>query len=235
MVLNVQNLHASYGPLKVLFGVDLALAEGETLALVGANGAGKSTFFSILSGLLPAAEGAIELSGTTTADMSAGEIVRRGLVMVPEGRKLFPSLTVEENLLVGAYAGRRGRWDLNRVYDLFPILTTMKNRPSFALSGGQQQLVAIGRALMANPLVLLCDELSLGLSPSAVDVVYAGLREVRKDGVSMIIVEQDIGRALAESDRFACMRHGAIALSGTSEGAKLSDISAAYFGEHHND
>lgn len=234
MVLSIRNLQANYGSLKVLFGIDLELGEGETLALVGANGAGKTTLFSILTGLLPAASGEVHLRHQSVSGFSARQLVAQGIAMVPEGRKLFPSLSVEENLMTGAYAGRPGPWTLSRIYDLFPTLAPLKNRPSPALSGGQQQLVAIGRALMANPIVLLCDELSLGLSPSAVDTVYAGLRTVREEGVSMVIVEQDIARALAESEQFACMRHGQIALSGASKGADLAAISAAYFGEKHH-
>ncbi|MDH6267227.1 branched-chain amino acid transport system ATP-binding protein [Rhizobium sp. SG_E_25_P2] len=234
MVLSVRNLQANYGSLKVLFGVDLDLGEGETLALVGANGAGKTTLFSILTGLLPAAQGDVQLQRRSLSGLSARQLVRQGIAMVPEGRKLFPSLSVEENLMTGAYAGRPGPWQLDRIYELFPTLEPLRNRPSPALSGGQQQLVAIGRALMANPILLLCDELSLGLSPSAVDTVYAGLRKVREEGVSMVIVEQDIARALTESDQFACMRHGEIALSGVSRGADLAAISAAYFGEKHH-
>ena len=234
-MLSVRSLHARYGALSVLFGVDIELGEGETLALIGANGAGKSTTFGVVCGLLPASAGEVRLAGRSLSGLSSQQIVSDGLIMVPEGRKLFASLSVEENLLVGAYCRRGGPWTLGRIYDLFPTLKELRRRPSSALSGGQQQLVAIGRALMGNPAVLLCDELSLGLSPLAVDTVYAGLRQVRTGGVSIIVVEQDIGRALAESDSFACMRHGRIVLSGASRGSNRAAISSAYFGTDAHD
>ena len=234
-MLSVKNLQARYGALSVLFGVDLEVAEGQTLALIGANGAGKSTTFNTICGLLPALGGSVALAGRSMLGMSAEAIVNEGLIMVPEGRRLFPSLSVEENLLVGAYRKRKGPWTLPRIYELFPTVSEFRHRPATALSGGQQQLVAIGRALMGNPRLLLCDELSLGLSPLAVDVVYGGLRKVHEGGVSVVIVEQDIARALAESDGFACMRHGRIALSGRSREADRAAISAAYFGTDAHD
>lgn len=234
-MLSVKNLQARYGALSVLFGVDLDVAEGQTLAFIGSNGAGKSTTFGAVCGLLPAIGGEIAFAGRSILGMKPEAIVAEGLIMVPEGRRLFPSLTVEENLLVGAYAKRKGPWKLSRIYELFPTVSEFRHRPSTALSGGQQQLVAIGRALMGNPRLLLCDELSLGLSPAAVDVVYSGLRKIRADGVSIVIVEQDIARALAESDAFACMRHGKIALSGSSRSADRGAISAAYFGIEAHD
>jgi branched-chain amino acid transport system ATP-binding protein len=233
-MLSVHDLTAKYGALNVLFGVSFDLAKGGALALIGSNGAGKTTTFSLMTGLLAAEGGEIVLDGVSLRGRSARDIVSRGLIMVPEGRRLFPSLTVEENLLIGAYGKRPGPWHLKRVYELFPMLVGLKSRAAQALSGGQQQLVAIGRALMANPDVLLCDELSLGLSPAAVDSVYAGLKAVRQDGVSMILVEQDIARALAESDSFVCMRHGKIVLSGPSSHADRAAISSAYFGDHHD-
>lgn len=232
-MLSVRNLEASYGSMSVLFGVDVDVAAGETLSLIGSNGSGKSTLFSTITGLLRPTAGAIELDGFTMTGRSTSAIVDQGIVMVPEGRKLFPSLSVEENLMLGAYRKRRGEWSLDRVLDLFPVLKDLRRRPSQALSGGQQQLVAVGRALMANPKLLLCDELSLGLSPSAVDVVYAGLQKVKEANVSMILVEQDIARALSESDRFACMRHGRIVLQGRSANADRTEISNAYFGGSH--
>lgn len=233
-MLSIRELEVGYGPMSVLFGVRLDIAAGETLSLIGSNGAGKSTLFSTITGLLRPSAGRIELDGTTITGKSTATIVDHGIVMVPEGRKLFASLTVEENLLIGGYRKRRGEWTLDRVLETFPILKDLRRRPSQALSGGQQQLVAVGRALMANPKLLLCDELSLGLSPSAVDVVYAGLQKVKETEVSLILVEQDIARALKESDRYACMRHGRIVLEGTSANADRTDISNAYFGGSHD-
>ncbi len=233
-MLSIRELEVGYGSMSVLFGVCLDVAAGETLSLIGSNGAGKSTLFSTITGLLRPSAGRIELDGAAITGKSTAAIVDHGIVMVPEGRKLFASLTVEENLLIGAYRKKRGEWTLDRVLETFPILKDLRQRPSQALSGGQQQLVAVGRALMANPKLLLCDELSLGLSPSAVDVVYAGLQKVKETKVSLILVEQDIARALKESERYACMRHGRIVLEGTSANADRSDISNAYFGGSHD-
>jgi branched-chain amino acid transport system ATP-binding protein len=234
-MLSVRNLQARYGALAVLFGVDFDLAEAGTLALIGANGAGKSTAFGVICGLTPATAGEVLFAGKSLLGQSAEEIVRDGLVLVPEGRCLFASLSVEENLLIGSYCGRKGPWNLSRIYEAFPSLLELRARPSYALSGGQQQLVAVGRALMANPAVLLCDELSLGLSPLAVQAVYAGLQKVKREGVSIILVEQDIARALAESDRFVCMRHGRAVMSGSSRDADRAEISDAYFGARPHD
>lgn len=228
-MLSVTDLDVGYGALPVLFGVDLSVADGETLALIGSNGAGKSTLFSAICGLLHPADGDITLDGQTLLDKSPAARVDLGIVMVPEGRRLFPSLTVEENLLLGAHRRRPGQWSLEKVYSVFPTLADFRTRASQALSGGQQQLVAIGRALMANPRILICDELSLGLSPAAVDIVYAGLRGV-KAGMSIVLVEQDVTRALAESESYACIRHGEIVLRGRSQEADRTQIAHAYFG-----
>jgi branched-chain amino acid transport system ATP-binding protein len=229
-MISINDLHAGYGALSVLFGVTLQVDEGKTLALIGSNGAGKTTTFSVLTGFLKPRSGSVTLDGTVISGTTPASIVAAGLTMVPEGRRLFPSLTVEENLLIGAHSRRPGPWTLERVYEVFPTLLPLRKRPSMALSGGQQQLVAIGRALMSNPRVLLCDELSLGLSPAAVDIVYAAIARLRAEGMTLILVEQDISRALAASDSFACMRHGSIPLSGPSANADRSQISSAYFG-----
>lgn len=229
-MISISDLHAAYGPLPVLFGVSLDIAAGETLALIGSNGAGKSTTFATLTGFLRPTQGQVRFADLDLARASPRRIVEAGLSLVPEGRRLFPSLTVEENLLVGGHARRKGDWTLDRVYEVFPTLLPLRRRPSMHLSGGQQQLVAIGRALMANPRVLLCDELSLGLSPAAVDTVYAAVSRLRAEGMTMLLVEQDIGRALAGSDRYACMRHGRIVLDGPSAAADRQAISDAYFG-----
>jgi len=231
-MITVTDLRAGYGPLPVLFGISLEMSRGETLALIGANGAGKTTTFAVLTGRIKPQSGHVTLRGGDISSMSPMQIVGAGLSMVPEGRQLFPSLTVEENLLVGAHCRRSGRWTLERVYEIFPTVAEFRKRPSTALSGGQQQLVAIGRALMSNPDVLLCDELSLGLSPVAVDTVYVAFDRLRSEGLTTILVEQDIARALSVSNRFACMRHGQIVLTGASANADRAEISHAYFGMH---
>lgn len=233
-MLEVRDLFAGYGALSVLFGVNLKLDDGSCLALIGANGAGKSTTFACLTGILRPDGGKISMRGKDLTGCDARQMLRSGIAVVPEGRKLFASLTVEENLLAGAFLGRAGSWGLDRVYDTFPTLIPLRRRRATQLSGGQQQLVAIGRALMSNPAILLCDEISLGLSPAPVDVVYQGLAKVRADGVSLVLVEQDITRALSESDHFACMQHGRIVLEGQSATAEREAISAAYFGAHRN-
>src|SRR5262249_44476821 len=165
-MLEARRLTAFYGDFQALYGIDLRLEEGETVAIIGANGAGKSTFLNTIAGLLPAAPERVVLAGRPIGGLPAPRIPRLGLSLVPEGRRLFPSLSVEENLLIGAHGRReRGYWSLERIYELFPALTSRRHVPSHSLSGGEQQMAAIGRALMANPRVLLCDEISLGLAP----------------------------------------------------------------------
>ena len=230
-LLVTKGLTAHYGDFQALFGVDIVLNEGETIAIIGANGAGKTTLMRSLSGVLQNGPGMIMLEGRHIGAMSADEILPLGLAMVPEGRRLFPSLSVEENLLVGTY-GRKtvGYWTLETVYDLFPILAERRLNPGTALSGGQQQMVAIGRALMSNPRVLLCDEISLGLAPVVIKDIYKAVPRIRESGASLIVVEQDIGQAMKVSDRVYCMMEGRVTLEGTPETLSRDDIHAAYFG-----
>jgi len=229
-LLEIKNLYAGYGPITALFGVNLTLNEGITLALIGANGAGKTTLLKIITGLIVPNDGVIQFNGKNIGGCASHEIASMGISMVPEGRRLFPSLTVEENLIMGACTNRKGDWTLEKVYKLFPILKDFRNRMATMLSGGQQQMVAVGRALMANPRLLLCDELSLGLAPVIVKDIYKTLETVTSSGVSLIIVEQDINQAIASSDSFLCMREGEIVLSGTKENADRAEIAQAYFG-----
>jgi branched-chain amino acid transport system ATP-binding protein len=229
-VLNVSGLEASYGDFQALFGIDLTVDEGECVALIGSNGAGKSTLLKSIAGLLKSRPQSVTFDGKAIGALPAPDIARLGIGLVPEGRRLFPSLNVEENLRMGAFSGRRGPWTLERIYDVFPVLRDKRNVPSHALSGGQQQMAAIGRALMANPRLLMCDEISLGLAPAIAKDVYAALRRVRSEGLATIIVEQDIELARTMSDRAYCFTHGRVSLSGRSADLTRAQISAAYFG-----
>jgi branched-chain amino acid transport system ATP-binding protein len=229
-LLEIKDLKAGYGPITALFGINLTLNEGDTLALIGANGAGKTTLLRVVTGLIVPNYGVIQYKDKNIGGCAPHKIASMGISMVPEGRRLFSSLTVEENLIMGACTNRKGDWTLEKVYKLFPILKNFRNRMASILSGGQQQMVAVGRALMANPRLLLCDELSLGLAPVIVKDIYKTLETVTKSGVSLIIVEQDINQAIASSDNFLCMREGEIVLSGTKESADRAEIAQAYFG-----
>lgn len=230
-LLETRGLTAHYGDFQALFGVDLALGAGEAIAIIGANGAGKSTLMRSLSGVLRNGPETIRLDGRPIGALPAPEVLALGLAMVPEGRRLFPSLNVEENLLVGAYRRKGpGPWDLEFVFRLFPILRERRRTPGTALSGGQQQMVAIGRALMSNPRILLCDEISLGLAPVVIGDIYAAFPAIRGSGTAIVIVEQDISRALAASDRFYCLMEGRVTLSGDAAGASRPAIQDAYFG-----
>jgi branched-chain amino acid transport system ATP-binding protein len=229
-LLQTSGLVAHYGDFQALFGIDIHIAQGEAVALIGANGAGKTTFLRAIAGLLPAAPERIRFHGVPIGSLAADRIVKLGIAMVPEGRKLFRSLTVEENLQMGAQRGRPGPWTLARVFALFPVLAERRRAPASTLSGGQQQMVAIGRALMANPELLLCDEISLGLAPLVIRDIYAALPDVRGDGTALLIVEQDIGRALAVADRVYCLQEGRVSLQGRPQDLTREQIRLAYFG-----
>jgi len=230
-LLDIAGLTANYGDFQALFGVDLTLNAGETVAIIGANGAGKTTLMRAITGIVRAASGVIALEGAPISKLAAPDVLLAGVAMVPEGRKLFPSLTVEENLLIGAHARKvAGPWNLDAIYDLFPILKERRLSPGTALSGGQQQMVAIGRALMSNPRVLLCDEISLGLAPVIIRDIYAAVPKIKASGASMIVVEQDIGQALKIADRVYCMMEGRVTLTGTPATLSREAIHDAYFG-----
>ena len=229
-MLRAQGITAAYGDAQALFGIDFSMNAGEIVALIGANGAGKSTFLKTLTGLLPVRSGELEFGGQSLRNLDAGDIVKLGIAMVPEGRRLFPSLTVEENLLMGTLSGRKGSWDLSRVFTLFPILQEKRSMPSTSLSGGQQQMVAIGRALMSNPRLLLCDEISLGLAPVVIREIYAALPAIMEEGMSLLIVEQDVQLAMQASSRVVCLQEGLVSLEGKSSELSRDQISKAYFG-----
>ena len=229
-LLGTRGLTARYGDAQALFGIDFRLEPGEVVAIIGANGAGKSTFMKALTGLVRAQREQVTFEDEPIDGLSPADIVRRGIALVPEGRRLFPSLSVEENLRMGATAKRAGPWHLERVYGLFPILREKRAQPSTALSGGQQQMVAIGRALMGNPKVLLCDELSLGLAPVVIHEIYAAVPALCAEGMTIVVVEQDVALAQRVSQRVYCFQEGRVALEGESAALTREQISQAYFG-----
>lgn len=229
-LLETTALTAFYGDAQALFGIDFSLNAGELVAIIGANGAGKSTFLKSLVGLVHAQPQQIRFEGRAIGGMAPGEIVRRGMALVPEGRRLFPSLSVEENLQMGAFARRPGPWDLQRLYKLFPILADKRKQPSTSLSGGQQQMVAIGRALLGNPTLLLCDELSLGLAPIVIREIYNAMPQITAEGMTVVIVEQDVAMAQRVSRRICCFQEGRVSLQGASDQLSREQISQAYFG-----
>jgi branched-chain amino acid transport system ATP-binding protein len=230
-LLETRELTAFYGDFQALYGIDTRLEKGETIAIIGANGAGKSTFLKALAGLIHGPADSVLLDGVPIGARPAAEIVRRGIALVPEGRRLFPSLTVEENLLIGGY-GRKsaGPWTLDRVYSLFPILRDRRAAATPTLSGGQQQMAAIGRALMSNPRILLCDEISLGLAPIIIADIYASLPQIKAEGTSVVLVEQDIVQAMKVADRVYCFQEGRISLFGHPRELTREQIHRAYFG-----
>ncbi len=228
--LEIRGLNAHYKDFQALYGVDMHLAQGEVLAIIGANGAGKTTLMRSISGLMRNAADQIVYRGKPIGALRADQVAALGVALVPEGRQLFPSLSVEENLLIGGRLGRKGPWSLRAVFDLFPILEERRGVPSTSLSGGQQQMVAIGRALMANPDLILFDEISLGLAPVIIKSIYDALPGIVGEGMSAMIVEQDISKALSVSDRVYCLQEGRVSLEGPSQGVSREAISHAYFG-----
>ena len=229
-LLELVDVEVNYGDFRAVSGVSLALAEGETLAVLGANGAGKSTLLEAVAGLLPVTGGQLRFAGESLARVPAHQRVARGIALVPEGRRLFASLTVAENLLVGAYRARSGPWDLDAVYHLFPLLAERRDRRAAALSGGEQQAVAIGRALMANPRLLLLDEVSLGLAPVVVRQLYAALPRITATGTTVLVVEQNTHQAMAVADRVHCLLEGRTVLTGPTSQITVEQVGQAYFG-----
>jgi branched-chain amino acid transport system ATP-binding protein len=229
-LLELRAIDAFYGDFQALFGVSLRVRAGEVVAVIGANGAGKSTLLKSIAGLMHPRRGDMLFDGEPIEAAPAFEVVARGIALVPEGRRLFPSLTVEENLLIGGQSRRAGPWTLDRVYDLFPVLAERRRLPAPSLSGGQQQMCALGRALMSNPRLLLCDEISLGLAPIIVRDIYARLPAIVAEGLSLIVVEQDIVQALKAARHVYCLQEGRVALQGPAHELTRESISAAYFG-----
>jgi branched-chain amino acid transport system ATP-binding protein len=218
-LLAVRNLDAFYGDIQALFGVSMQIEAGEAVAVIGANGAGKSALLKTIAGLLRSPPDAIVFDGAPIGGLPAYAVASRGVALVPE-----------ENLLIGGQLKRPGPWHLQRIYELFPVLAERRQMPSTALSGGQQQMVAIGRALMSNPKLLLCDEISLGLAPIVVRDIYARLPAILGEGISVMLVEQDIVQALRAANRVYCLQEGRVALSGAAKELSREKIAAAYFG-----
>jgi branched-chain amino acid transport system ATP-binding protein len=223
-------LTVQHGQLTALHEVSLDLRAGEVFAVVGANGAGKSTLLRTLAGLHKPSAGTITLDGEDITHLPTDKRVRRGIVLVPEGRRLFPSMTVEENLQVGAANGRSGNWTIERVFELFPWMPDRRRERTNHLSGGEQQVVAIGRALVANPRVLLLDEISLGLAPVIVQQIYQTLPTLLDNEMTVLIVEQDVAQALRVAARFQCLLEGRATLAGRPTDHTAAQVEAAYFG-----
>jgi branched-chain amino acid transport system ATP-binding protein len=229
-VLRVCQLDAGYQDFQALFGVSLELARGETVALVGANGAGKTTLLMTIAGALRPWRGQLELDGADITGRPDYQRARAGVVLVPEGRRLFPSLSAEENILVPAARRAAGPWTLDALYELFPMVAARRTHRAGLLSGGEQQAVAIARALAAIPRVLVLDVVSLGLAPAIVDAFYQKLPAIQASGVSILLVEQDIDRALAASARTLCLLEGRVVLAGDSGSLDREALIGAYFG-----
>lgn len=229
-LLQISKLDAYYNDFQALYQLDMSLGEGEVLAIIGSNGAGKTTLMRSISGLISNNSSQMRYRGNPIGALRADQVAALGIALVPEGRQLFPSLSVEENLLIGGRLGRKGPWSLRTVFNLFPILEDRRTLPSTSLSGGQQQMVAIGRALMSNPDLILFDEISLGLAPVIIKSIYDALPNIVGEGISAMIVEQDISKAISVSNRVYCLQEGRISLEGSSKSISREEISHAYFG-----
>ena len=234
VLLRVNSIDVFYGSLQVLWDVSIEVRSGEIVAIAGANGAGKTTLMKTISGMLHPVTGSIEFAGEDITNMNAYDIVGHGISQVPEGRRLFPEMTVLENLMIGSYDGKARavkQENLARVYDLFPILAERKNQVAKTLSGGQQQMVAIGRGLMSNPKLMIIDEMSLGLSPLIVLDLFKILHEIQARGVTVLLVEQNVWQTLHEADRAYIIETGRIVLSGNAlELVEEEKVKNAYFG-----
>ena len=231
-LLEIDSIDCFYGDFQALFDVSIVVDEGETVAIIGANGAGKSTLLGAVAGTLRPASGEVRFDGRQIGRLPAHRRVQAGISLVPEGRRIFPSLTVEENLRIGAHRRRRGPWSLDAVYHLFPALDALSSRWGGTLSGGEQQMCAIGRALMGNPQLILLDELSLGLAPMIIRTIYETVASISQEGTTVVLDEQDIGQALAAADRAYCLLEGRVSLHSATSELTRERVVEAYFGVH---
>jgi branched-chain amino acid transport system ATP-binding protein len=229
-LLSIHGLSVSYGQFTALHGISLQVGRGEVVAIIGANGAGKSSLLNAIMGQAGRVSGTIRFAGRDIAALPTPAIVAAGIALVPEGRRLFPSLTVEENLAIGWDLGRRCGPRIAEIYEMFPVLLARRHQRAGQLSGGEQQMAALGRALLTDPRLLLCDELSLGLAPRIIDRIYALMPEIRRRGITIMLVEQDISRSLAVCDRFYCLLEGRVGLSGRPSETGRDSIMRHYFG-----
>jgi branched-chain amino acid transport system ATP-binding protein len=229
-LLSVERLCVFHGAFRAVHDVDLCVNAGEIVSIIGANGAGKSTLLKAIIGQADRIDGRIRFAGEDLAGRSTARIVANGIALVPEGRRLFPSLTVEENLRLGWEVGRKGEIDLDVVWELFPMLRERRKQKAGSLSGGQLQMVALGRGLLANPRILLCDEISLGLAPRIINDLYALIPSIKARGIAIVVVEQDIARSLAVADRFYCLLEGRISLTGRPGEISRETVIRHYFG-----
>jgi branched-chain amino acid transport system ATP-binding protein len=230
-LLEVSGIDVFYGDFQALFGVSLSVARGRATALVGANGAGKTTLLRAIAGGETVTSGSVRFGGADLTRAPPHRRISAGIALVPEGRKLFGSLTVEENIQVGASAAASGDWPLDRIYGVFPMLARRRGQRASTLSGGEQQAAAIARALAAAPTLLLLDEISLGLAPAVVEVLYQTLGTLREEGATLVIVEQDLRRAMGACDDLVCLLEGRVALAAPVAGVRREQVVAAYFGE----
>ncbi len=229
-LLELEDICTGYGHFQALFNVNLTVEETETHAVIGANGAGKSTLLRTICGLLRTDNNKVRFDGQPIGQLAPHKRVGLGISYVPEGRWVFPSLTVNENLMVGAHSRRKGMWDLNTVYDLFPLLSRLRQRQAFSLSGGEQQALSIGRGLMSNPRLLLLDEVSLGLAPVVVENIYEAMPRIVESGTTVLLVEQDVGQAMKFASKMTCLLEGRRVLEGSPGDFTQEQIFAAYFG-----
>ncbi|MBK5239460.1 MAG: ABC transporter ATP-binding protein [Actinomycetales bacterium] len=229
-LLSVEAIDICYGDFQAIYGIDVSVNEGETLAIVGANGAGKSTLLKAIAGVMTPKEGKIIFNSQDITAVPAHRRVAAGISLTPEGRRIFPSMSVEENLKIGGYSKRKGPWNLTSVFDAIPLVSDIRSKQGRSLSGGEQQATAIARALMSNPRLLLLDEVSLGLAPVAVEGIYEALPSITSQGTTVLIVEQDLHHALKVADRIQCLLEGRTALEGPASSFTREQLTKAYFG-----